>query len=63
MQTALDTHPALQEASDLNAEGRDARAAVAAVVREVLGVDPAFDPERDITVEVVDVVDGDPHSN
>ena len=47
---------------DLNAEGRDARAAVAAVVREVLGVDPAFDPERDITVEVVDVVDGDPHS-
>ena len=47
---------------DLNAEGRDARAAVAAVVREVLGADPAFDPERDITVEVVDVVDGDPHS-
>ena len=47
---------------DLNAEGRDARAAVAAVVRDVLGPDPAFDPERDITVEVVDVVDGDPHS-
>jgi hypothetical protein len=47
---------------DLNAEGRDARAAAAEVVRELLGPDPAFDPERDITVEVVDVVDGDPHS-
>jgi hypothetical protein len=47
---------------DLQAEGRATRAAAAGVVRELLGDDPDFDPERDITIEVVDVVDGDPHS-
>jgi hypothetical protein len=46
---------------DLQAEGRDVRARAAAVVHELLGRDPGFDPERDITVEVVDVVEGDPH--
>ena len=48
--------------ADLQQEGRDARAAVASVVHELLGLDPAFDPERDITVEIVDVVEGDPHT-
>ena len=48
--------------ADLQQEGRDARAAAASVVHELLGRDPAFDPERDITVEIVDVVEGDPHT-
>lgn len=48
--------------ADLQREGSDARAAAASVVHELLGLDPAFDPERDITVEIVDVVEGDPHS-
>ncbi|MCL8252484.1 hypothetical protein AERO_13920 [Aeromicrobium fastidiosum] len=48
---------------DLQAEGRAARTAAAAVVRELLGHDPDFDPERDIAIDVVDVVDGDPHTD
>ncbi len=47
---------------DLQAEGRDARAAAASVVHELLGRDPDFDPERDIAIDVVDVVEGDPHT-
>lgn len=48
--------------ADLQQEGRDARDAAASVVHELLGLDPGFDPQRDITVEIVDVVEGDPHT-
>lgn len=47
---------------DLQAEGRDVRDAAASVVRELLGPDPDFDPERDIAVHVIDVVEGDPRT-
>ncbi|MCW2757020.1 MAG: hypothetical protein JWO46_766 [Nocardioidaceae bacterium] len=46
--------------ADLAAEGEQARHAVVDVVRELLGADPSFDPDRDVRVRVVDVVEGDP---
>ncbi len=45
---------------DLLREGELACRTVAQVVREVLGDDPDFDPERDVRAHVVDVVGGDP---
>lgn len=33
---------------------------VSAALRDHLGPDPAFEPERDVVVRAVDVVDGDP---
>lgn len=46
---------------DLQAEGASVRADVTAVLHDLLGVDPGFDPDRDVVVEIVDVVEGDPH--
>lgn len=47
---------------DLADEGRSARAAVEAVLHDLVGPDPAFDAAQDVQVTVVDVVDGDPHA-
>lgn len=47
--------------SDLQTEGAEVRAAVAEVLTALLGPDPAFDPERDVEIRIVDVVEGDPH--
>lgn len=49
--------------TDLQQEGREARSAAASVVRHLLGPDPDFDPDRDITVEIRDVVEGDPRTS
>lgn len=47
--------------SDLQAEGTEVRAAVAEVLTDILGPDPLFDPSRDVEIQIVDVVEGDPH--
>ena len=47
---------------DLQAEGRDVRERASAVVHDLLGHDPDFDPTQHITIEVTDVVEGNPHT-
>lgn len=46
--------------ADLRREGGEVYLVVAQVLREVLGSDPDFEPDRDVRVQVVDVVSGDP---
>lgn len=60
--TAIDVSLVCTYGLDLQAEGRDVRDAVASVVHELLGHDPDFDPARDITIHVVDIVEGDPRT-
>ncbi len=47
--------------SDLQAEGAQVRAAIVEVLSDLLGPDPAFDPSRDIDIQIIDVVESDPH--